>query len=94
MAAQALSALAAARPFADDHPGMSAALALIAKPRRFLSIVQIGITLVGILAGTSHSAASSADRLTCAVPVRHHGRRDRPYFAKRIMWAVLALEAP
>jgi hypothetical protein len=33
MTAQALSALAAARPFADDHSGVSAALALIAKPR-------------------------------------------------------------
>jgi putative hemolysin len=42
--------------------GAKAALALIEEPSRFLSSVQIGITLVGILAGTV-SGATLAQRL-------------------------------
>lgn len=37
---------------ADGQPGAAAALALAAEPNRFLSTVQIGITLVGVVAGT------------------------------------------
>ncbi|MDI3309364.1 MAG: hemolysin family protein [Acetobacteraceae bacterium] len=39
------------------HPGAAAALALAEDPGRFLSTVQIGITLVGILAGAFSGAA-------------------------------------
>jgi putative hemolysin len=41
------------------RPGASAALALAEEPGRFLSTVQIGITLVGILAGAFSGAALS-----------------------------------
>jgi len=41
------------------RPGASAALALSEEPGRFLSTVQIGITLVGILAGAFSGAALS-----------------------------------
>src|SRR5689334_2680207 len=43
------------------HPGAGAALALAEEPGRFLSTVQIGITLVGILAG-AFSGAGLAQR--------------------------------
>src|ERR1041385_4082721 len=43
------------------HPGARAALALAEEPGRFLSTVQIGITLVGILAG-AFSGAGLAQR--------------------------------
>ncbi|WP_149541507.1 CNNM domain-containing protein, partial [Siccirubricoccus phaeus] len=39
------------------RPGASAALALAEEPGRFLSTVQIGITLVGILAGALSGSA-------------------------------------
>ena len=40
------------RALADERrPGAKAALALAEEPGRFLSTVQIGITLIGILAG-------------------------------------------
>ena len=42
------------------RPGASAALALVEEPGRFLSTVQIGITLVGILAGAFSGAALAA----------------------------------
>ncbi|WP_241671603.1 hemolysin family protein [Dankookia rubra] len=42
---------------AAGHPGARAALALATDPGRFLSTVQIGITLVGILAGAFSGAA-------------------------------------
>ena len=45
------------------RPGASAALALAENPGRFLSTVQIGITLVGILAG-AFSGAALGERLT------------------------------
>lgn len=41
------------------RPGAQAALALAEDPGRFLSTVQIGITLVGILAGAFSGAALS-----------------------------------
>ena len=44
------------------HRGAEAALVLVADPGRFLSTVQIGITLVGILAG-AFSGATLGDRL-------------------------------
>jgi magnesium and cobalt exporter, CNNM family len=48
------------KTMADQHrPGASAALALAEEPGRFLSTVQIGITLVGILAGAFSGAALS-----------------------------------
>lgn len=46
------------RPRADrGHKGAKAALALGAEPGRFLSTVQIGITLIGILAGAFSGAS-------------------------------------
>jgi putative hemolysin len=48
------------RTMADQgRPGAKAALALAEEPGRFLSTVQIGITLVGILAGAFSGAALS-----------------------------------
>ncbi|MDP9364182.1 MAG: hemolysin family protein [Chloroflexota bacterium] len=44
----------------DGNPGARAALELAAEPDRFLSTVQIGITLIGILAGAYGGAALSA----------------------------------
>src|SRR5215212_3699322 len=44
------------------RPGAKAALALADEPGRFLSTVQIGITLVGILAG-AFSGAALGERL-------------------------------
>jgi putative hemolysin len=44
------------------RPGAQAALALAEEPGRFLSTVQIGITLIGILAG-AFSGAALAERL-------------------------------
>jgi putative hemolysin len=35
----------------DGHPGASAALALVDNPGRFLSTIQVGITLIGIFSG-------------------------------------------
>ena len=46
----------------QGHAGAAAALALAANPGRFLSTVQIGITLVGVLAG-AFSGTAFADRL-------------------------------
>jgi len=46
----------------QGRPGAQAALALANEPGRFLSTVQIGITLVGILAG-AFSGAALAERL-------------------------------
>lgn len=43
------------------HRGAAAALALINEPTRFLSTVQIGITLIGIFAGAFGEAALSRD---------------------------------
>lgn len=48
---------------AEGSKGAKAALLLAENPGRFLSSVQIGITLVGILAGT-YSGATLTDRLT------------------------------
>lgn len=46
------------RPMADKgHKGAKAAIALGAEPGRFLSTVQIGITLIGILAGAFSGAS-------------------------------------
>ena len=45
------------------RPGARAALVLAEEPGRFLSTVQIGITLVGILAG-AFSGAALGQRLT------------------------------
>src|SRR5215211_4310415 len=45
------------------RPGAKAALALAEEPGRFLSTVQIGITLVGILAG-AFSGAALGERMT------------------------------
>src|SRR5690349_13841323 len=47
---------------AEGNRGAEAALALLDNPGRFLSSVQIGITLVGILAGV-FSGATLAERL-------------------------------
>jgi putative hemolysin len=41
----------------DDRPGARRALALASEPGRFLSTVQIGITLVGVLAGAVSGAS-------------------------------------
>ncbi len=46
----------------DRRPGAQAALALAEEPGRFLSTVQIGITLIGILSGVV-SGAALGDRL-------------------------------
>jgi putative hemolysin len=46
----------------NGRPGAQAALALTEEPGRFLSTVQIGITLIGILAG-AFSGAALAERL-------------------------------
>ena len=46
----------------DERPGARRALALASEPGRFLSTVQIGITLVGVLAGAV-SGASLAGQL-------------------------------
>jgi putative hemolysin len=46
----------------QGRPGAQAALALAEEPGRFLSTVQIGITLIGILAG-AFSGAGLAERL-------------------------------
>jgi putative hemolysin len=46
---------------ADGHRGAAAAVELAADPGRFLSTVQIGITLVGILAGVFGGARVSVD---------------------------------
>src|SRR5215210_6624830 len=43
----------------SGHPGTRRALALAEDPGRFLSTVQVGITLVGILAGAFSGAALS-----------------------------------
>ena len=47
----------------EGRPGARAALALLEEPGRFLSTVQIGITLVGILAG-AFSGEALGGRLT------------------------------
>ncbi len=47
----------------DERPGARRALALASEPGRFLSTVQIGITLVGVLAGAV-SGASLAGQLS------------------------------
>ncbi|MGH8604303.1 MAG: hemolysin family protein, partial [Gammaproteobacteria bacterium] len=47
----------------DGHRGGASALALLENPGRFLSTVQIGITLVGILAGT-FGGATITEELT------------------------------
>ena len=50
------------KTMADQRrPGAKAALALAEQPSRFLSTVQIGITLIGILAG-AFSGAALAER--------------------------------
>lgn len=49
----------------QGRPGARAALALSEDPGRFLSTVQIGITLVGILAGAFSGAALGAAWLAC-----------------------------
>jgi putative hemolysin len=51
----------------DGDRGAQAALALAAEPTQFLSTVQVGITLVGVLAGalgapTNSSGAAAGDR--------------------------------
>jgi len=52
------------QPLADEgHRGARAALALAAEPGRFLSTVQIGITLIGIFAG-AYSGATLAQGLS------------------------------
>ena len=43
-------------------PGASAALALASNPGRFLSTVQVGITLIGVLAG-AFSGVTFGERL-------------------------------
>ncbi len=48
------------RQLADDHPGARKALDLAESPNRFLSTVQIGITLVGIFAGAFGGATIAA----------------------------------
>ncbi len=55
---------------ADGQPGAAAALALAQEPTRFLSTVQIGITLVGIFAGAYGGAtlSQSAAELVATVP--------------------------
>ena len=45
----------------QGRPGAKAALALAEEPGRFLSTVQVGITLIGILAG-AFSGATLAER--------------------------------
>ena len=71
-------ALVAARKIRLEHradegdAGARAALALAANPTNFLSTVQVGITLVGILAGAFGGAGLAdrmGDRLATAVPV-------------------------
>ncbi|WP_096702200.1 hemolysin family protein [Magnetospirillum sp. 15-1] len=51
---------------AEGSKGAKAALALADNPTRFLSSVQIGITLVGVLAG-AYSGATLADQLGAAI---------------------------
>lgn len=48
------------------RPGAEAALALLADPTRFLSTVQIGITMVGVLAG-AFGGATLGDHLAAAL---------------------------
>jgi putative hemolysin len=45
----------------DGDPGAAAALDLLAEPTRFLSTVQIGITLIGILLGAVSGATLAAE---------------------------------
>jgi putative hemolysin len=45
----------------DGDPGAAAALDLLAEPTRFLSTVQIGITLIGILLGAVSGATVAAE---------------------------------
>ena len=44
----------------DGHPGAAAALGLIENPGRFLSTIQVGITLIGIFSGAYGEATLSA----------------------------------
>lgn len=55
----------------EGNRGAQAALALAAHPGRFLSAVQIGITLIGILAGAFGGAtlAASVERWLARIPV-------------------------
>jgi putative hemolysin len=48
----------------EDRPGARRALALASEPGRFLSTVQIGITLVGVLAGAFSGASLGAQLST------------------------------
>jgi putative hemolysin len=50
----------------DGNEGAAKALALAQNPNRFLSTIQIGITLIGILTGT-FSGATIADRLAVEI---------------------------
>ncbi|GGC67428.1 hemolysin family protein [Chelatococcus reniformis] len=56
------------------RPGAAAALALAEAPGRFLSTVQIGITLVGILAGT-FSGAALGERLGASIAAQGLAQR-------------------
>jgi len=47
---------------AEGHPGAQVALDLANSPNQFLSMIQIGITLVGVLAG-AFGGATIAERL-------------------------------
>jgi putative hemolysin len=51
----------------EGNIGAKAALEIGEKPDRFLSTVQIGITLVGVLSGAFGGAARGARRSSCAV---------------------------
>ena len=65
-------------------PGAKRALALAAEPGRFLSTVQIGITLVGVLAGAL-SGATLAGRLV--PPLVEAGIRER--FAEPLAFGIV-----
>ncbi len=53
----------------EGHPGAAAALQLAEEPNRFLSTVQIGITLVGIVAGAFGGATISGQLAEVLAPL-------------------------
>ena len=78
------------RQMADDgHAGAAHALKLLENPERFLSSVQIGITLVGVVSG-AYGGATLAARLTpwlAGVPAL------QPYAGALAFWMAAMLAA-
>ena len=69
-----------------DH-GAAIALRLAEEPGRFLSSVQIGITLVGVLSG-AFSGATLGARLAAVLPSprRYSVSRPGPFVQRRANW--------